>query len=560
MALGLRPRARQAHTEVTQPTSDGGGSTMRGYVALLLHAHLPFVRHPEHPRFLEEHWLYEAIADAYLPLLEVLSALARRRQGPRLTLSLSPTLVSMLGDPLLQTRCLDYLERRTRLCEAEALRRRAEPRLAALALGYRDRLVGLTELYRNRLGGDLVGAFADLARAGAIELMTTAATHGYLPLLRTQPAAVRAQLGVAQDAFEAAFGYRSTGLWLPECGYFEGLEAEIAAAGFQYTVVDSHGLSGALPPPARGIQAPVRVPVPGGGEIAVFGRDPASAREIWSPAEGYPGHPDYREYHCDLGYALDPALLQDFLPPGVPAAPTGIKYHRVTGGSGPKDLYDPAAGALRARHDAARFIARRRAALTDTAPNRVPPILVCPYDAELFGHWWYEGPSFLAAVLQDLDAAPDLEPISLGRYLARHGTAEVARPAPSSWGEHGYNAAWLTQETGWVYPLLHRAAGELADLVALHLRTLRDTTMQDRQARILRQAGRSLLLAQASDWPFCIARGTGADYARSRLRDGLARFRLLAAAARGGSLEPGRLAAMEEMDNLFPNLDLARFL
>jgi 1,4-alpha-glucan branching enzyme len=410
------------------------------------------------------------------------------------------------------------------------------------------------------LGGDLVGAFAVLDRAGVIELMTTAATHGYLPLLRTQPAAVRAQLGVAQDAFQATFGYRSAGLWLPECGWYEGLEEEIAAAGFRYTVVDTHALAGARLPPARGVYAPVQVPATATGGVAVFGRDPDSAVEVWSPDQGYPGHPDYREYHSDLGYTLDRALLDDFLPPGVPAAPTGVKYHRVTGGRGPKDLYDPVAGALQAGHDAVCFVARRRAALARLDRSPVPPILVCPYDAELFGHWWYEGPGFLAAVLREVAAAGDLEAISLGGYLARHGTAQIARPAPSSWGEHGYNAAWLTRETGWVYPLLHRAAGELADLAGLHLRETSNMETHDLQARVLRQAGRSLLLAQASDWPFCIARGTAGHYARSRLRDGLARFRLLAAAAGGGSLEPERLAALEEMDNLFPNLDLARFV
>jgi 1,4-alpha-glucan branching enzyme len=188
------------------------------------------------------------------------------------------------------------------------------------------------------------------------------------------------------------------------------------------------------------------------------------------------------------------------------------------------------------------------------------PVVVAPYDAELFGHWWYEGPAFLAAVLREVDALGDLGAISLGGYLARHGTAQVARPAASSWGERGYNAAWLTGETGWVYPLLHQASGELADLVRLHLREPGNFEAHERQARILRQAGRSLLLAQASDWPFCIARGTASDYAHARLRDGLARYRLLAKAAQGESLEPGRLAALEEMDKLFPDLDLARFL
>jgi 1,4-alpha-glucan branching enzyme len=537
---------------------------MPGHLALVLHAHLPFVRHPEHARSLEEHWLFEAITDCYLPLLEVLFELTAHCGGRLLTLSLSPTLIAMLGDPLLQTRYLNYLGRRTRLCEAELRRRHGEPELAALACEYRDRLGQLAGLYRDHLGGNLIGAFAALDRAGVLELMTTAATHAYLPLLRTQPVAVRAQLGVAQDAFRAAFGHCSTGLWLPECGWYEGLEDAIAAAGFRYTVVDAHGLAGAVPPPKRGVHAPVLVPVSDGGGIAVFGRDPESAEEVWSPDRGYPGHPDYREYHRDLGYDLDRALLDDFLPPGVPAAPTGIKYHRITGGAGPKALYDPTAGARQARQDAERFVTRRRAALAPLAAASrtpgAPPILVCPYDAELFGHWWYEGPAFIAAALREVEAAADLEAVSLGDYLARHGTAQIARPATSSWGEHGYNTSWLTREAGWLYPSLHAATGELATLVDRYMQGASAGEDQDRQARVLRQAARSLLLAQASDWPFSITRGTAADYARVRLRDGLARFWILAATARHGRVDLGRLGALEAMDNLFPDLDLAHFL
>ena len=285
---------------------------MPGYLALVLHAHLPYVRHPEHPRFLEEHWLFEAITDCYLPLIDVLRDRAGLDPEPCLTLSLSPTLIAMLGDPLLQARYRDYLDRRARLCEAEVSRHRDEPRLRALAQGYRDDLRRLAALYLDGLGGDLVRAFADLEAAGLVELMTTAATHGYLPLLRTRPEAVRAQLRVGQDAFRAAFGHRSRGLWLPECGYYEGLEAEIAAAGFDYFVVDTHGLLGARPPPPMGVRAPLAV----GAGVACFGRDPDSAREIWSPTEGFPGHPDYREYHSDIGLAPDPRPAGGLPAPG----------------------------------------------------------------------------------------------------------------------------------------------------------------------------------------------------------------------------------------------------
>ncbi len=532
---------------------------MPGCLALVLHAHLPYVRHPEHPRFLEEHWLFEAITDCYLPLIEVLRDQRNPDPGPWLTLSLSPTLVAMLGDPLLQARYLDYLDRRTRLCEAEVGRHWGKPRLRALAQGCREDLRRLARFYLDSLGGDLVRAFADLEVAGQVELMTTTATHGYLPLLRTRPSAIRAQLRVGQDAFYAAFGHRSRGLWLPECGYYEGLEAEIAVAGFDYFVVDTHGLLGARPAPPLGVRAPLAV----GAGVACFGRDPDSALEVWSPTAGYPGHPDYREYYSDIGLCPDPSRLGDFLPPGVAAAPTGIKYHRVTGGSGPKGLYDPAVAVRQSQADADTFLARRRAALGQSRPGGPPPILVCPYDAELFGHWWHEGPRFLAAVLAGLAGQGELRATSLGAYLDRHGCAGTARLAPSSWGEHGYNAAWLTRETGWIYPLLDVAAGDLGNLVGRHLADAPGpgaSPAHQRQGRILRQAGRSLLLAQASDWPFQIARGTAADYARTRLRDHLARLKVLMDAAGGAPLDSRRLEALEALDNPFPTLDLRRFL
>lgn len=522
-----------------------------GQLALVLHAHLPYVRHPEQPRQLEEHWLFEAINDSYLPLYRVLRDAVARGSRFRLTLSLSPTLLAMLADPLLKARYRGYLDRLLALCGRECARGDAPRR--ELARHYRERLTGLRALYEEELGADLIGAFAALQRAGLLELMTTAATHGYLPLLRSEPAAVRAQLRVARHAFQEALGVAPAGLWLPECGWFEGLEDAVQTAGFGWCVLDAHGLERGHPTPPAGVHAPLDA-----GGVAVFGRDPVSAREVWSREAGYPGHPDYREYHRDLG--LEPGAgesLGDFLPPGVAAAPTGLKYHRVTGPGLPKAPYDPVAAATRARLDAATFIARRRRHLAAVAPLGRPPILVAPYDAELFGHWWYEGPEFLAGVIAETDAAPDLEAVTLGDHLGEWGTAGGIQPAASSWGEHGYNGAWLRPETGWVWVELHRAAGAMGAL--LRAEGIPGEADPLRQ-RALRQAARSLLLAQSSDWTFHLGRGGAGPYAERRLRDALARFGYLTSALRSGTLDRYRLAALESMDSLFPRLDLRHFL
>jgi 1,4-alpha-glucan branching enzyme len=523
--------------------------TRRGQLALVLHAHLPYVRHPEHEHFLEEHWLFEAIAWSYLPLTRLLLEAAHRDSRFRLTLSLSPTLLSQLTDPLLQARFLGYVARLQRLCQGEAARhgRGGKGRLARWYLHCVD---ALRSTYLDELGGDLVGAWARLRDAGLLELMTTAATHGYLPLLRSRDSAVRAQVRVGRDAFSRMTGRSPAGLWLPECGYYPGLERQIAESGYAYTILETHGIQRAAPRPRWDVYAPCAC-----GDVALFGRDPFSAAEVWSRETGFPGHPVYREYFRDLGLEAAAGVLDGFLPAGVRSAPTGIKYYRVTGGDAPKGLYDPEAAALRAAEDARRFLESRRRLLARFPPRRRPPLIVAAYDAELFGHWWFEGPAFLTALIRGLDGCRDLQSVTLGEHLKRFGTAGHCRAAGSSWGERGYNGAWLRPETGWVHLQLHQAAGELEELIRTHGPQRRGGG----PSRLLRQAARSLLLAQASDWTFHIGRGGGDGYAQSRVHAQLARFAFLADTLRRGR-DPGpRLAALEHMDNIFPDLALEHF-
>jgi len=208
-----------------------------------------------------------------------------------------------------------------------------------------------------------------------------------------------------------------------------------------------------------------------------------------------------------------------------------------------------------AERDARRFVAGHRRLLGSLSFAARPPIIVAPYDAELFGHWWFEGPAFIDALIRHLDATPDMQPVTLGEHLRWHGTAGESRPETSSWGERGYNSAWLHPDMGWVYLELHQAAGELAALVNGRRR------MQDQEGAscLLRQAARSLLLAQSSDWTFHMGRGAGSDYCESRLRNQLARFCFLAGTLRGGRIRDEQLTALERMDNLFPDLDPRHF-
>lgn len=519
----------------------------RGYLCLILHAHLPFVRHPEQEKFLEESWLFEAITETYLPLLQRLQAWQKDALPARLALTLSPTLCAMLHDELLQERYRRYLKELIELADKEIHRTSLEKVFHPLALFYYQRLTGLRSLYQE-CHGDLLGAFGALQAAGRIEIITSSATHAILPLLLSHPAAVRAQILVAKDSYQRSFGCEPRGIWLPECAYDPGLDAFLREANLRWFVLDSHGLMRARPRPRYALFAPVFT----AAGVAAFGRDRESARQVWSRHEGYPGDPRYRDFYRDIGFDLDFDYVRPYLSAAEQRGFTGLKYHRITGGAGPKAPYDPAAAHQAAQGHAAHFLAARCSQIQRLAQilDR-PPLLVAPYDAELFGHWWYEGPEFLDALVRQACASPgeELALISPEDYLRRHPTNQVAGPSASSWGEAGHWRVWLNETNQWIYPHLSAAQDRMTELV----RRFRQPSALERRA--LAQAGRELLLAQASDWPFILRAGTSPTYARQRVQQHLQRFTALYEQLLRGNLDERELQRVEAQDNLFPDLD-----
>ena len=519
---------------------------MPAYLALVLHAHLPFVRHPEHERFLEETWLFEAITEAYLPLLQLLECWRRDGLAARLTLTLTPTLCSMLQDPLLQTRYERHLRELIELAHKEIHRTRLEERFHKLALFYRDRFTAARDAYA-ACGRDLVAGFRQFQDAGQLEIITSAATHALLPLLADHLPSLRAQVLVARDHYRACFGRDPRGLWLPECAYIEGLEAVLQEADIRWFITDTHGLLHAQPQPRYATFAPIFTPA----GIAAFGRDAESARQVWSRHEGYPGDPRYRDFYRDIGFDLDHDYVKPYLPARGQRGFTGIKYHRITNHAAEKEVYDRPAALHAADEHAGQFLAARIAQVQSVAGMMDrPPLIVAPYDAELFGHWWYEGPEFLDAVMRRAcSAQKDLTLITPGEYLRRHPTNQVATPSPSSWGEEGYWRVWLNEKNEWIYPHLRVAQERMTELAR------RFPQPDALPERALKQAARELLLAQASDWPFILRTGTSPGYARKRVKEHLLRFTRLYEQLTANELDADWLKQVEGRDNLFPDVN-----
>lgn len=528
-----------------------GGNTMNkvGYFSLILHAHLPFIKHPERSDCLEERWLYEAIIESYIPLLKMLNRLSDSGVDYRIAVSLSPPLLEMLSDGLLLERFKNHLERLIILAEKEVKRNAGNEHLSLLSNMYLQFFQETDRAFKDDFQQDLVLPWSRLQKAGNVELLTSAATHGYLPLL-LDDTALDAQIEVGLETFRRHFGYYPKGFWLPECAYAKKVEKPLLERGIRYTILETHGLTFASPRPKYGYHAPIKT----SQGLIVFGRDPECSRQVWSADEGYPGDGRYREFHRDIGYDLEVEYLGDALPSGV-RVPTGIKYHRVTHRKTPyKELYDPISAREAALTHAANFCFwRNKEAEYWSKTLKRKPIMVAPFDAELFGHWWFEGPLFLENVLRIMGSPNSpIKPISPTDYLKDSPQIQISQPTPSSWGQNGYNEVWLDGSNNWVYRHLH-ACQELMRKAA------NDQDATGMKRRALNQAARELLLAQASDWTFIMKAGHVSEYARRRLVKHLGRFMALLRQAQEDRVDPSYISAIELQDSVFPDLDYALF-
>jgi 1,4-alpha-glucan branching enzyme len=535
-----------------------------GYFSLVLHAHLPFVRDPKHERFLEENWFYEALSETYLPLLLMFEDLIRDGVDFRVTVCLSPTLLAMFSDGLLQERYERRLDGHVELAEKEVARHRRNGAFLELARFYHERFSALRDYYLEACGRDLTAGFRRLQEMGRLEVVPTAATHGYLPLLRHEPSAVEAQIRVAVEDYRQRFGRDPQGFWLPECGFYPGLDEVLARHGLRYFFVETHGVLQGSTRAHYGAYAPVVTPA----GVAAFPRDPECSRQVWSAEDGFPGDPDYREFYRDIGFDLPLAAVGPYIGPDGIRIQTGIKYYRVTGRTDQKQLYVRAQAMRRAAEHAALFLGwRQKQALWLAGRMDRRPIIVAPYDAELFGHWWFEGPEWINFLLRkiafDQDTITSLTP---SEYLAEYPEAQESMPSPSSWGRGGYSDMWLNGACDWVYPRLHHAARSLSRLANRH------RGVQGQRRRLLNQAGRELLLAQASDWPFNLKTDRAAEYAGARLREHLGNFdRLVAPLERGAetsaaespagkpAVDAAFLDELEGRNNIFPALQFEVF-
>ncbi len=568
----------------------------RGLLSFTLHAHLPWVvNHGTWPHGME--WLHEAAAETYLPLLRVLGRLERDGLALRCNLNISPILLEQLAHPVFRSEFPQYLERKIVAArEDEAYFASTGEDHYAETARFWHRFFTETLADLRALDGDIIQGFRHFHERGLIEIITCAATHGYLPLLGTDES-VRAQVRTAVDTHIRHIGSHPRGIWSPECGYrpaghwdypvpnadgsptapgFDraGIEQVLSESGLDYFFVDSHLIeASARTPSPYGIspghiaaphQQPVTLaeprrlyqpyfvdgPYAAGDKLhptTVFPRDPRTGLQVWSGENGYPGEPAYLDFHKKRW-------------------PGGHRYWRVTNSKmdmAHKEPYDPAAAAEKTREHAAHFVSlvweALQASMVDTAsPGAVPPVLCAPFDAELFGHWWFEGPLWLEEVARNLATCPGgLELISASAYLAQYPRAGFITMPEGSWGSQGNHHVWMNPDTAWTWTHIYPA-----ELFTREVCTGDRWREHHLAGRLARQLCRELLLLESSDWQFLITTGAARDYAEQRFHTHNGQFHDLRnmwhdLQAHGTLSEEQtvRLTAMEDRDSIFPNID-----
>jgi len=528
-------------------------------------------------------WLCEAAFECYLPLLETAHRLVADGISPKWTINLSPVLTEQLASPEFQKELSFYHDNARRACteSREYFTREGQKEIVRLTHFWEEFFERMWEMHR-RIGGDIPGTFADLQRAGHVEIITCAATHGYLPLL-ARDESIHLQLRTAVETHRRHFGRAPRGIWLPECAYrprYEwtpptgrdsgrdrrvrpGLEEMLAVHGLEYFVADSHLVAAGAPiflyrdyiplkkgrvdpvvampsTEARSPYAPYRVASRGGtGQAVAFFRDPRTTLQVWSREHGYPGDYAYLEFH-----------KKHF--------PGGLRFWRITdnvGDLGTKAVYDPDVAFQKARRQASHFVELVQDTLARASGDG--PGLVCsPYDSELFGHWWFEGPLWLEHVAREMTRA-GVPRMTLGEALQIVPPRATLALPEGSWGEGGDHRVWLNPDTEWTWDRVYSAEAEWVG----HLTRLAGKDTPELR-RVLAQATRELMLLQSSDWQFLITTGTASDYAERRIAEHYAEFKRLCEMAQaleaGDTLSPDAAASLrrlEREDFCFPDLD-----
>ncbi|MHA1912741.1 MAG: 1,4-alpha-glucan branching protein domain-containing protein [Promethearchaeota archaeon] len=523
---------------------------MRGYFGLVLHGHIPWCKKSGTWPAGEE-WLMEAMNETYIPFLNILRELKEKKVKVAITINITPVLAEQLADEYMKQRFSEYMDDLKKRANNDIKRFKNHPvrkKIAQYHLNTIEKIIGT--FYHNYYR-DILGSFKWFQEEGMIELITCAATHGFLPLFRSD-SGIFSQIQVAVDAHKKHFNSEPKGIWLPECAYRpreyrnndfrESIDYWLNNSNIEYFFVDSHGILNAEiieHKSKNDLHTNVGYMLESG--VSVFGRNKRTSRQVWDAKIGYPGNEYYREFHRKDNES-------------------GLRYHRISDKNQlEKDLYNIEKAVTKTEFHANHFINLLNSEIQDLPDSqKFNGVIISPFDFELYGHWWGEGHLWLKKVIELINLDDKLEMITISDYNAKYKEQfSTIRMQPSSWGEGGDFRVWKNPEHGWVWPYINGSIKELE--VILENKPIPDKW----EERILKQVARELLLMEGSDWPFLLYTMQAKEYANQRFHHHHQRFLKLIWAAKDISdrdrLSQQDLEQIESIDSCFPEINIDYF-
>ncbi len=536
---------------------------MKKYFCLVLHSHIPYTKRAGVWPFGEE-WVLEGMLETYIPLLEMLEGIAASGKKIKITVGITPVLAEQLADEYFKSRFLTYARDKLKRAQDDINRfnRSRQEQLESLARFYK-KLFEKRLNYFERISGDLIGGFSRMQKERRLEVITSAATHSYLPLL-SRDSSISAQIKVGVESYKKHFGAEPDGIWLPECayrpaynveGYYKkGIDEFLAENNLKYFFVDSHAIEGGET--SRYIGTDINVVKPETmrttfnsyvlkSGVYVLGRNKKVGMLVWSSEWGYPGDGNYREFH-----------KKDSV--------SGMQYWKITSQKtdlGAKELYIPEIAAARVEENSEHFKEKIRELLSDFSKNKEKSLVViAPYDTELYGHWWFEGIDWLRRTLKKI-LLSGINILSVNDYLNSCKSDLMIELPESSWGDGGGHYVWLNKDTRWMWEIIHKSE-KLLEKTISDYEDKRIPNNEPLRKKTLDQILREKLLLESSDWPFLVSTWQAREYSEKRFLSHYNRFLTLSDIMYKKSITRADEQILESIsanDSLFPDIDYRYF-
>ncbi|UCD02446.1 MAG: DUF1957 domain-containing protein [Promethearchaeota archaeon] len=523
-----------------------------GYFGLVLHGHIPWCKKSGTWPAGEE-WLMEAMNETYIPMLNILRELKDKGIKSAITINITPILAEQLADSYMKQRFTEYMENLISRAKNDIKRFEGHNERKKIAEFHLKNFKFVLDAFYHNYYRDILGSFKWLQDEGIIELITCAATHGFLPLLESD-SGIFSQIQIAVDTYKKYFQREPKGIWLPECAYRpqeykngklrQSIDYWLNNSGIEYFFVDSHGILNAeLLEQKNNIGLNTNFGYTLESGLSVFGRNKKTSRQIWDAKIGYPGNEYYREFHKKDNES-------------------GLHYWRITSkelGKDEKQLYDIAKAEEIVDSHANHFVTLVSEELRLFSKNfKTKGIIVSPYDFELYGHWWMEGILWSKKVFELIHNHKNIEMTTISDYISKFkDNFSVIKMGESSWGEGGHFQVWKNPEHGWIWPYINASVKEFENV-------LKDIpNPNDWENKIFKQIARELIIMEGSDWPFLLYTKQAKEYANQRFHHHHQRFNKLIWAVKDSNeknrISIRELEEIESIDSCFKDININYF-